>query len=149
MAENDSVKRRRGRPVARWLTLEEVAEIVRGDAEVIGRLLDKVPQTLPGASNATGEWKVPERALRALLGASTGPLPQMATVSEVAECMRRDVKTVYGWLKVMKGKEPMLPHRRVLGSILIEARAVLALPARMPGPPSSFFSAKQGGESAA
>jgi len=149
MSENASVKRRRGRPVARWLTLDEVAEIVRGDAEVIGRLLDKVPQTLPGAICDDGVWKVPERALRAILGAATGPLPQMATVGEVAECLRRDVKTVYGWLKVMKGKEQMLPHKRVLGTILIEARAVLTLPARMPGPPSSFFSAKQGGESAA
>jgi len=149
MAENDGVKRRRGRPVARWLSLDEVAEIVRGDAEVIARLLDKVPGALPGASNATGEWKVPEKALRALLGAATGPLPALATVGEVAECLRRDVKTVYGWLKVMKGKEQMLPHKRVLGTILIEARDVLALPARMPGPPSSFFSAKQGGESAA
>jgi hypothetical protein len=149
MTENDHVKRRRGRPVARWLTLDEVAEIVRGDAEVIGRLLDKVPQTLPGAICDDGVWKVPEKALRAILGAATGPLPQMATVGEVAECLRRDVKTVYGWLKVMKGKEQMLPHKRVLGTILIEARAVLALPPRMPGTPSSFFSAKQGGKSAA
>lgn len=149
MAETDSVKRRRGRPVARWLSLEEVAEIVRGDAEVIGRLLDKLPNTLPGASNATGQWQVPEKALRALLGASTGPLPALATVGEVAECVRREPKTVYGWLKVKNSKgKPLLPHRWVLGTILIDAQAVLALPARMPGPPPSFFVAKQGGNEA-
>jgi hypothetical protein len=38
----------------------------------------------------------------------------------------------------------MLPHRRVLGMILVPVSAVLALPAVLPGPRSSFFS-DQGG----
>lgn len=145
-------KRKRGRPsnATKWLTLDAVAEITRGDPHVIGRLLDRVPNTLPGAVKDEDGWKVPERALRVLLNAPTGPLPQLATVKEVAESMRRDEKTVYGWLRVMQPPRspgappvPLLPHRKVLGSILIEARAVAMLPARMPGPRPSFFVRKE------
>ena len=145
-------KRKRGRPsnATKWLTLDAVAEITRGDAEVIGRLLDRVPNALPGAVLDDDGWKVPERALRVLLNAPSGPLPQLATVKEVAEAMRKDEKTVYGWLRVMlpprsPGAQslPMLPHRKVLGSILIDARDVLALPSRMPGPRPSFFVRKE------
>lgn len=145
-------KRKRGRPTkaSLWLSLDEVAEILRIDAGVIERLLDKVPGALPGAIREDDGWQVPERALRGLLGSPTGSLPQMATVKEVAECVRKDVKTVYGWLKLTRppvrpGDEPtpLLPHRQVLGTILIEVRHVLALPARMPGPRPSFFADKE------
>ncbi len=144
--------RKRGRPCAssQWLTLDEVAVILRSDAEVIERVLDRLPGTLPGCIKDADGWKVPERAVRGLLGAPTGPLPQMATVAEVAEAMRRSEKTVYGWLKLTRPPlragepaRPLLPHRRVLGSILIEARAVLSLPAVMPGPRASFFADKE------
>lgn len=147
-----NTKRRPGRPsnATRWLTLDEVAEITRGDADVIGRLLDRVPNALPGAVLDNDGWMVPERSLRVLLHAPTGPLPQLATVKEVAEAMRKDVKTVYGWLRVMLPPRvpgaptlPMLPHREVLGSILIDARDVLALPSRMPGPRPPFFDRKE------
>lgn len=143
-----STKRKRGRPsnATRWLTLDAVAEITRGDAEVIARLLERVPGVLPGAVQDEDGWRVPERALRVLLNAPSGPLPQMATVKEVAEALRRDEKTVYGWLRLLRPPHapgadpvPLLPHRKVLGSILIEARDVLALPSRMPGPRPSFF----------
>lgn len=144
--------RKRGRPClsSQWLTLDEVAEILRSDAEVIGRLLDRVPGTLPGCIKDADGWKVPVKGLRAVLGAPTGPLPQMATVAEVAEAMRRSEKTIYGWLKVMRPPlragepgRPLLPHRKVLGSILIEAAAVLSLPAVMPGPRAAFFAEKE------
>lgn len=149
---NPDIKRKPGRPsnASKWLTLDEVADIVRGDPDVIGRLLDKLPNTLPGAIRDDDGWKVPERALRKLLGAPAGPLPQMATVKEVAEAMRRDDKTIYAWLKLKRPArqpglepEPLLPHRRVLGSILIDATAVLSLPAHMPGPRPSFFVRKE------
>lgn len=144
--------RKRGRPClsSQWLTLDEVAEILRSDAEVIGRMLDRVPGMLPGCIKDADGWKVPVKGLRAVLGAPTGPLPQMATVAEVAEAMRRSEKTIYGWLKVMRPPlragepgRPLLPHRKVLGSILIEARAVLSLPAVMPGPRAAFFAEKE------
>lgn len=138
------LKRKRGRPsnASKWLTLDEVSEILKSDAEVIGRLLDRAPGTLPGAIRDEDGWKVPERALRVLLGAPCGPLPQLATVREVAESLRKDEKTIYAWLKLKRPgakAEPLLPHRMVLGSIRIDALAVLSLPAVMPGPRPSFF----------
>lgn len=158
MPDSTSItKRKRGRPsnATKWLTLDAVAEITGGDAEVIGRLLDRVPNALPGAVLDDDGWKVPERALRVLLNAPTGPLPQLATVTEVAEAMRKDVKTIYGWLRVMLPPRvtgsppvPLLPHRKVLGSILIDARDVLALPSRMPGPRPSFFVRKEAEQAA-
>lgn len=148
---DDPPKRRRGRPsnASKWLTLDEVSEILRCDADVIGRILAKLPNTLPGAIEDDDGWKVPERALRVLLGSPCGPLPQLATVDDVATAYRKSVKTVYAWLRLKKPgakAEPLLPHRMVLGSIRIDARDVLALPAIMPGPRPSFFS--QGSNSA-
>lgn len=143
-----TVKRGRGRPPKhlQWLRLPAVAEIVRKDVEMLERLLERVPTILPGAVRDADGWRVPESALRTLFGVKSGKLPETATVMEVAEYTRRDVKTVYGWLKVRKAdKTPMLPHKQILGSIVIEVRDVLALPCRMPGPPSSFFAAKSGG----
>lgn len=142
------MKRGRGRPPksSLWLRLPAVAEIVHQDVAMLERLLARVPGVLPGAVRDADGWRVPEGALRALFGVKTGPLPETATVQEVAEYTRRSVKTVYGWLKMRKAdKTPMLPHKQILGSIVIEVRDVLALPRRMPGPPSSFFASKQGG----
>lgn len=142
------MKRGRGRPPRhlQWLRLPAVAEIVRKDVDFLERMLERVPNVLPGAVRDAEGWRVPESALRTLFGVKSGPLPATATVQEVAEYTRRDVKTVYGWLKVRKAdKTPMLPHKQVVGSILIEVRDVLALPSRMPGPPPSFFAAKSGG----
>ena len=148
MTEAPTVKRGRGRPPRhlQWLRLPAVAEIVRKDVDFLERMLERVPNVLPGAVRDAEGWRVPESALRTLFGVKSGPLPATATVQEVAEYTRRDVKTVYGWLKVRKAdKTPMLPHKQVVGSILIEVRDVLALPSRMPGPPPSFFAAKSGG----
>lgn len=129
----------------RWLSLDEVADVLRVPADLIERVLDAVPATLPGAMRSVaGGWIVPERALRAVLGAPTGPLPAMATVDEVAACVRKDVKTIYRWLKLLHAdNKPVLPHKRVMGTILVPAAAVLELPRRAPGPPPSFFSQKR------
>jgi hypothetical protein len=148
MPTNAPTKRRQGRPsnASKWLTLDAVADILRCDAEVLARLLAKLPNTLPGAILDDDGWKVPERALRVILGAPCGPLPQMATVKDVAEAMRKSEKTIYAWLKLMKPgvkPVPLLPHKMVLGSIRIDARDVLALPAVMPGPRPSFFADKE------
>jgi hypothetical protein len=148
---DDPTKRKRGRPsnASKWLTLDAVADILRSDADVIARLLERAPGTLPGAIRDEDGWMVPERDLRAILGVSQGPLPQMATVDDVATAMRRSVKTVYAWLKVQmrcprSGKMvPMLPHQRIVGSILVKASDVMALPSRLPGPRPPFFSDKE------
>lgn len=128
----------------RWLSLDEVEKVLRVPADLIGRVLDAVPATLPGAIKAGDGWRVPERALRAVLGAPTGPLPAMATVDEVAACVRKDVKTVYRWLKLKHADgQPVLPHQRVMSTILVPAAAVLALPRRAPGPAPVFFAHKR------
>lgn len=131
----------------RWLSLAEVEQVLRVPAELIERLLDAVPATLPGAIKGGDGWRVPERALRAVLGAPTGPLPAMATVDEVAACVRKDVKTVYRWLKLLHAdNQPVLPHKRVMGTILVPAQAVLQLPRRAPGPAPLFFAQKRRAE---
>lgn len=137
---------KRGRPTsaARWLQLEQVADILRTDAETLARLLDRAPGVLPGAVLEPSGWQVPERALRVLLGAPAGPLPQFCTVEDVAHALRRSPKTVYGWLQVRRADgSPLLESRRVLGSILIPAAAVLRLPATMPGARPSFFADRE------
>jgi hypothetical protein len=133
--------RKRGRPTsaARWLSLDQVADALRTEPETLARLLERAPGVLPGAILEPEGWQVPERALRVVLGAPAGPLPQFATVEDVAHALRRSPKTVYGWLQLRRPDgSPLLEHRRVLGSILIPAAAVLALPSRMPAAPAFF-----------
>jgi hypothetical protein len=116
-----------------------VAELVRFDPEALARLLDAVPGLLPGAERDADGWKVPESALRVILGAPSGPLPVLATVAEVAECLRFSKKTVYAWLKLRRpDKSAVLPSRWIMGELRIEARHVLALPERSPAPPPFF-----------
>lgn len=44
------------------------------------------------------------------------------------------------WLSLQHAdKQPVLPHHRVMGTILVPAAAVLALPRRAPGPPLLFL----------
>jgi hypothetical protein len=122
-----------------------VADVLRCDVEVLERVLARAPGVLPGAIEGAAGWEVPERALRSILGAAVGPLPVFATVNEVAECLRVSPKTVYGWLKVRRADgSALLPHRRVLGAILIEAAAVLRLPERMPRAGLSLFFQREG-----
>ena len=139
-------KRRRGRPCrsAGWLDARQLGEVLRCEPDLIERLLDRAPGCIPGAVREASGWQVPERGLRVLLAAPCGPLPQMVTVAEVAASLRISDKSVYRWLKVtLPDGLPLLPSRRVLGSVLIDARDVLNLPARMPGPPSSFFAVRE------
>jgi hypothetical protein len=122
----------------------QLGELLRCEADFVERLLDRAPGCIPGAVRESTGWQVPERGLRVLLAAPCGPLPQMVTVGDVAASLRLSVKTVYAWLKMSRPDGlPLLPSRRVLGSVLIEAKDVLNLPARMPGPPSSFFAMRE------
>jgi hypothetical protein len=139
-------KRKRGRPcrAAAWLDAVQLSEVLRCEPDMIERLLDRAPGAIPGAVREAGGWQVPERGLRVLLSAPCGPLPQMVTVADVAASLRISDKSVYRWLKMTRADGlPLLPSRRVLGSVLIEAKDVLALPARLPGPPSSFFAMRE------
>lgn len=136
-------KARRGRPSTRFFSVDECADFVRCGADVLRRLLDTVPGLLPGAVETADGWRVPERALRVVLGAAVGPLPALATVAEVAQCLRLDVSTIYKLLKARDAAgKPVLSHRVIWGQKLVLAADVLALPANRVGGPSSFF-AKQ------
>lgn len=146
MSVSPPIKRGRGRPPkgGHLLALPVVAEALRWDALELERLLDCVPGTLPGAVRRADGWWVPEGALRAVLAAPAGLLPQFATVAEVAESLRVSKSAVYQWtrLRGVDGR-PVLESRQVLGRVLIPVAAVLRLPARMPeGAAPSFFSAE-------
>lgn len=146
-ASKPPTKRGRKPNSAKWLRLEDLADIVRWKVADLERLLDRVPGTFPGAIKGQDGWEVPERDVRALLGVPVGPLPQFATVKDVADSLRKAPKTVYWWLtlKTDDGK-PLLPHTQKLGTTLILASDVLALPERMPESGRASFFSDTGGE---
>lgn len=118
--------------------------------DALKRLLNRCPGVLPGARQGPDGWKVPERALRDLLGARTGPLPVMCSVEEAAAFVGKSPKTVYAWLKLRDPKTGavLLPSKRILGELRIMAADVLKLPAAFPDwvsarRPLSFFSTNQ------
>lgn len=130
-----AVKRRRGRPPARWFRLEELAARIGGDPDRMAAMLDKVPEALPGAElDDSGAWRVPERALKGLLGVrGSAGLPRLATVAEVAQCLRRSVQTTLELVKLEGPRgERILRGRKILGEWRIEVDSVLTLPDRLP-----------------
>ena len=141
-----NAKRRPGRPVVVPLSLAEVAEILRWPEVSLKRLLQRCPGALPGAVQVDDGWIVPERAIRELLGAGKGPLPQMCSVEQVAEFVGRSPKSVYRWLTTRDPEtgRPLLPARKILDTWRIAVKDVLLLPAAFPdwapARPFSFFS---------
>jgi hypothetical protein len=135
--------RRRGRPAAVRLSLADVADLLAWPVETLRRVLDRHPGVLPGAVLVSGEWEVPESALRALLGQRTGALPTMASVEQVAEYLGRSDKTVYRLLQLRDPATgaPLLPAVRVLGQYRVRVSDVLRLPSAYPdwAPPRPHF----------
>lgn len=139
-----TTKRRRGRPAnaALWMSVDAVADVLGLEVTVLERMLDAAPGVIPGAVREVDGWQIPERGLRSILGAPTGPLPVTCTVEQLAAWAQRSPKTVWEWLTI-RGSDGklVLPHRKLNGVILIDAAAVLRLPERLPSArPSSFFS---------
>lgn len=132
------------------LSLADVSVMLAWPEDALERVLQRCPDALPGAVRIDAEWLVPERAIRALLGARSGPLPVMCSVEQVAEYVGRSVKSVYRWLGLRdpKTKRPLLPARKILDAWRIDVQDVLRLPAAFPDwaptrpatPPFSFFS---------
>jgi hypothetical protein len=124
---------KRGRPTRKWLSLAEVATALAWTEDGLERLLNTVPRALPAAVKGANGWEIPERALRELLEAKSGPLPSFATVADVADALRLDRKTIYAWTS-LRGPDgrALLPAREILGRKLIDAKDVLALPATWP-----------------
>lgn len=128
--------RKRGRPAMTWLTLDEVSRKLGFDSPApLARLLSFFPGAFPGAEeNEEHGWIVPSTTLSALQRPRVGiELAQEATVQEVAEAIRRSPKTVWRWCQRGPGGEaPVLKSRKAAGTVLIDVRSVLALPARLP-----------------
>lgn len=143
--------RKRGRPPLATLSLDEVAEVLCWPVSALERLLRKCPELLPGAAESPNGWTVPERALRELLGARTGPLPPMAGVAEVAAFLGRSERQVYRLIHLRDPKtgRALLPAKQILGEYRVAVADVIKLPPAYPDwapsrpAPSSFFSAKQ------
>lgn len=110
------------------------------------RVLARCPAALPGAIEQDVGWLVPERTVRDLVGARTGPLPAMCSVEQVAEYVGRSPKSVYRWLTTRDPKtgRPLLPARKILDAWRIAVKDVLLLPSAfpdwVPARPLSFFS---------
>ncbi len=125
---------RRGRPARRVLSLDEVADVLAWPVTALERLLRRCPEALPGAVRGAEGWQVPERALRELLAAKTGPLPVMASPAQVAEFLGRSVSQVYRLLQMrdpVSGR-PLLPSARYLGEYRVRVDDVLRLPSAYP-----------------
>lgn len=127
---------KRGRPAMMWLTLGEVAERLGFDScEPLTRLLSFFPGAFPGAEqDDVHGWIVPSTTLSALRRPRVGiELLQEATVQEVAESIRRSPQTVWRWCqKGPHGEPAVLKSRKAAGTLLIDVRSVLSLPAKLP-----------------
>ena len=134
--------------------MEEVASRLGGSPEGWVRLLERMPEAIPGARCGPDGWEIHERDLRRLVCATgNAGLPQLATVVDVAQALRKDRKTIVRWLTVRgPAGERLLRGRKLLGEWRIEAASVLELPevlpawARAEARPVSFFSTTEGGQ---
>lgn len=73
-----------------------------------------------------------------------GAVPVTLSVEEAAKYVKRSVPRVYAWLGMRRDDgKPLLPHRRIMGRIIIRLEDIEALPPVPPeATPRSFF-AKQ------
>jgi hypothetical protein len=119
-----------------WVTLDEVSRTLGFDSpDPLRRLFSFFPGAFPGAErSAKHGWIIPSTTLSALKRERVGiELVQEATVQEVAESIRRSVSTVHRWCQPgPHGEPPLLKSRKVAGTVLIDVRSVLALPAKLP-----------------
>lgn len=114
---------KRGRPVMRWLRLDEVADALEWDAEALRRLLVATRGgVMPGALlEDSGTWTVPECALRRITGAGLFlfSIPRLAELLDCnAEHLRRLKRA--GKLKVITipdigQRVPWSEYQRLLG----------------------------------
>jgi len=119
-----------------WVTVEEMAERLGFPSpEPLRRLFSFFPGAFPGAERSENHgWIIPSTTLSALKRERVGiELVQEATVNEVAESIRRSVSTIHRWCQPGPHGEPaLLKSRKVAGTVLIDVRSVLALPAKLP-----------------
>lgn len=125
----------RGRPRAQPWDAQRVADLLGVPVARVRRACASAPRLFfPGAFEQAGEWLIPERDVRALVGPG---LPQLLRIREFADLVGLSVPWVYELVHL-----GVVAHRRVLGQIRIPATAYWELPegrpANLPARPSSF-----------
>jgi hypothetical protein len=135
-------KRRRGRPVARRFSPEEVAELCAVPLERIQTALAKDPALFfPGARLCEGAWWIPEADVRRLVGGSVTDPPVLFSVKEFARLMGKSVPTIYEWIGL-----GAIQKRVVMDVICIPASEYWNVPEHRPAsadPRPSFFAQKR------
>jgi hypothetical protein len=125
----------RGRPRSMPWDAQRVADLLGVPAARVKRACAATPRIFfPGAFEEKGEWMIPERDVRALVGPG---LPQLLRIREFADLVGLSVPWVYELVHL-----GIIAHRRVLGQIRIPATAYWdipeARPGNLPARPSSF-----------
>lgn len=132
-----TAKKGRGRPsgaVLAW-DVARVADLLGvPEARVQRACALSAPTFFPGAFQRDGEWKIPERDVRMLVGPD---LPRLLKVAEFADLIGLSAQWIYELIAL-----GTIPHRRVLGHVRIPATAYWELPEgrppEMPARPHSF-----------
>jgi hypothetical protein len=135
--EGTTAKKRCGRPsgaVLAW-TVQQVADLLGVPEARVQRACALSPRTFfAGAFQRDGEWRIPERDVRALVGPD---LPRLLKVAEFADLIGLSAQWIYELVAL-----GTIPHRRVLGHVRIPATAYWELPEgrppEMPARPLSF-----------
>lgn len=141
-----AAKRKQGRPVTRWLGLEDVAELLGVEPDWLAKMLAKAPGCVPGGRWDGSELMVKEAELWKALGL-TSALPQTCSVEEAAGYLGKSHKTVYAWLRRTGPRgEQLIRHWKHAGCVRLSVKDVLCVPAKLPtwarsdsGAVSSFF----------
>lgn len=133
----DTAKKGRGRrsgAVLAW-GVQRVADLLGVPESRVQRACALSPRLFfPGAFQRDGEWQIPERDVRALVGPD---LPRLLKVAEFAGLIGLSVPWIYELIAL-----DVIPHRRVLGHVRIPATAYWTLPEgrppELPARPLSF-----------
>lgn len=134
----DAPKRGRGRPAARLFSLEEAADLLGIDAPWLLRALATAARSFfSGAFQRDGQWWIPERDMKALLGPG---LPRLFSVNDFAQLIGEKPDTVRSWIDA-----GVITPRRVMGRIKIPETVYYTLPAARPAalPPRPVFFARK------
>lgn len=117
--------RKRGRPTAAVFSPEDAAQLLAVSPAMVRRALALGASSFfPGAKEQDGDWTIPERDLRALLGPG---LPPLLTVKAFAQLISKSADWVYDL--VQRG---VIRKREICGSIRIPSDEYWRLPAQMP-----------------
>ena len=139
-------RRGRGRPAARWWSVDEVAELLDVPRARVLRALAPAWRAsfFPGArSGADDAWEIPDRDVRALVGVRSGEPPVLLSVERFAELIGFSRPWIYQLIRA-----GVVKPRRVLGFMRVPASEYWALPEERPACVAArplFFGAENAG----